>query len=492
MRLGQSQQFRLSQQMKLAPRIIQAMEILQLPTLALVERIDQELQSNPVLELKGPVTGESGERADQDYPADRGERDLVVDDRNDHQEDFQRLAEFTAEFGPDVTGGERAPRPRRDVGERDRKMEAMANTPARGESLNEHLLEQWVFIDVEDDLKSAGQRLISEIDDDGYLRTSLEQVADDGDLPRSLDSLRRALPLVQALDPVGVGARDLQECLLLQLAAEAQAGQDVSLETELVNRFLRDIEMNRLPQIAQRTHRSVEDIKAALENISHLSPRPGSLVAERSAPVIHPDALVDLDDDGDVVVTMTDGQTPRLGISRGYQRMARDRATEREARQYLQKHVRSAQWLISAIQQRRETVRRVVVEVFRIQKEFLLQGREALRPLPMAEIAKAVGVHVATVSRAVAGKYVQTPRGIFPLRMFFSGGTTNAEGRDVAWDAVKAKLLEIVEAEDKAHPFNDDRLAAELEKHGLKIARRTVAKYRGLLNIPPARKRKQF
>jgi RNA polymerase sigma-54 factor len=208
--------------------------------------------------------------------------------------------------------------------------------------------------------------------------------------------------------------------------------------------------------------------------------------------VITPDAIVDVDEDGELVVSMSDGNSPRLRISGSYRRLAKSRKTARDAKQFIQKNIRSAQWLISAIQQRRNTVQRVVAEVFAVQRAFLDEGHEALKPLPMVDVANKVGVHVATVSRAVAGKYVQTPRGIFPLRMFFSGGTTTADGQDVSWDAVKAKLREVIDNEDKSKPLNDDKLAAELRKHGIEIARRTVAKYRNLLDIPPARKRREY
>jgi len=189
---------------------------------------------------------------------------------------------------------------------------------------------------------------------------------------------------------------------------------------------------------------------------------------------------------------MADGNNPRLGISSSYRRLGKNRGVERDARQFIQKNIRSAQWLIGAILQRRDTVRRVVEEVFAVQRDFLEQGEEALKPLPMADVAAKVGVHVATVSRAVSGKYIQTPRGIFPLRMFFSGGTTTAGGEEVSWDAVKVKLKEIVDHEDKSKPLNDDELAEALKGSGVVIARRTVAKYRGLLDIPPARKRRQY
>jgi RNA polymerase sigma-54 factor len=279
---------------------------------------------------------------------------------------------------------------------------------------------------------------------------------------------------------------------MIQLSAEVAAGRDVTLEMEIVSRHLRDVELNRLPQIAKRLGRTVEQVKAAIENLSHLNPRPGLLVGERAAPVVIPEIQVDLDEEGRVVVTMSDDNTPDLQISRAYRKLARDRKTPQEVRQFIQRNVRSAQWLISAVAQRRDTVRRVVEEVFKVQRDFLEQGREALRPLPMVDVAGKVGVHVATVSRAVAGKYVQTPRGIFPLRMFFSGGTKTAGGEEVAWDAVKVKLKEIVDAEDKSKPPNDDQLAEALKSHGLEIARRTVAKYRKLLNIPPARQRREY
>jgi RNA polymerase sigma-54 factor len=202
--------------------------------------------------------------------------------------------------------------------------------------------------------------------------------------------------------------------------------------------------------------------------------------------------IVEIDEDGQLLVRMPDESLPQVRISRSYRRLAKDRKTDAGARKFLRQNIRSAQWLIGAVEQRRETVRRVVEEVFDVQREFIDRGPEALKPLPMADVAEKVGVHVATVSRAVAGKYVQTPRGVFPLRMFFSGGTTTSSGEDVSWDAVKAKLKEIIDHEDKAKPLSDDQLAEQLNEAGIDIARRTVAKYRNLMSIPSARKRKQF
>jgi len=494
MKLNVSQHLGLQQQMKLAPRIIQAMEILQLPMLALQERIDAEMEANPVLETQAlevdpdepPVESETG---------DRGEQDMVVGEDNGNSEDFERLADFTDEFGGEFSGIEAPPRPRAQLsGERDRKLDAMANTPAPGESLNQYLMGQWAFIEAPDEIKAAGELIISLIDEDGYLRTELPEIAAQTDQENAFgeDTLREALALVQTLEPVGVGARNLAECLMLQLQAEAQAGMDVSVEMLLVSRFLRDIEMNRLPKIAQRAGKNIEEIKGAIENLSHLNPRPGLLISQRSAPIITPEILVDVDRQGQLIVSMADDSSPQLCISEDYRRLARDRKTEAATRRFLQKNIRSAQWLVEAIAQRKRTIQRVAAEVFIVQRGFLDNGKEDLKPLPMADIAGKVGVHVATVSRAVAGKYVQTPRGIYPLRMFFSGGTKTSEGKDVAWDVVRTKLQEIIDNEDKSKPLNDDRLAEELSRRGFTIARRTVAKYRRILNIPPARRRTQF
>ena len=491
MRLNVSQGLRLEQRMKLSPRIIQAMEILQLPLMALQERIEQELASNPCLELReGPADGEAPP-VEEPGPQ-RGEEMLVVGADENNREDFERLAEFGDVYAEEMDWSDAPPRRAAADGEGDAKMEALANKPAPAESLTDYLLGQWAFVEADEQIKEAGRVIIQNIDDDGYLRTPLEELVRQEPPPVTLEALQSALPLVQKLDPPGVGARDLRECLLIQLDAEAAAGRDVDLARQLVRDFHRELELNHIPQIARRTGRSVGEIAEAVAHLSRLDPHPGRLIGDHPVPYIVPDAVVDLDEDGNVVVMMRDGDGPGLRVSRTYRKMARQRQTDPEARRFLQRNLRSARWLIGAINQRRRTVRRVIEEVFRAQREFLERGREALRPLPMTEVARRVGVHVATVSRAVAGKYVQTPRGIFPLRMFFSGGKRTETGQDVAWGAIKARLQEIVDREDKSHPLSDEQIAKALRREGIDIARRTVAKYRKLLNIPPARQRKQY
>ncbi len=416
---------------------------------------------------------------------------MVVDEANGNQADFERLDEFTDAYGPEVVDADWSARSAASDAEEDPKLAAMGNAPARVESLRQALLEQWAFVDAPEAIVQAGKAIIDEIDDDGYLRASLDQWPLDEAAPFAAEDLAEALWRIQQLDPSGVGARDLKECLLIQLDREAQAGRDMSLERALVERYLRDIEMNHIPVIARKTGRTVAEVQAAIDNLSHLHPHPGRLVGGESAPIIVPDVIVDIQDDR-LVVTMADDQMPVLQISSDYRSLARDRQVDKQAKEFLRSNIQSAQWLIQAIAQRRQTIARVTQAVFEFQMPFLLQGSESLKPLPMAQVATRVGVHVATVSRAVAGKYVQTPRGIFPLRMFFSGGTTRSDGEDVSWDAIKVKLQEIVDNEDKSRPLSDDKLAASLEAAGLSVARRTVAKYRSALDIPPARKRKQF
>ena len=284
--------------------------------------------------------------------------------------------------------------------------------------------------------------------------------------------------------------RDLAECMALQLVSETE---DRSLEIELVKNHLKDIEMNRYPLVAKRTGKSIAVIQEAVKVISRLDLRPGLQVGRHETPYIMPDIIVDYDEDNDTYTArLSDGSSPNLRINTMYAKMVKQGKLPQDAKEFLQNNIRSARWIIESIEQRKTTLLRVVHHVLKSQREFFDHGPQHLRPLPMVDVADVLGIHVGTVSRAVSGKYMQTPIGIYPLRSFFSGGIETAGGESVSWDAIKAKLREIVDHEDKKNPWNDDQLAAELTKRGLTVARRTVAKYRSILNIPPARRRKQF
>ena len=486
----------------LTPRMIQSMEILQLPLQKLEERIEQELSANPVLEM---TEGESEaepivEVADGKPEYTEDERSLVVKEDGDGSADFDRLAklneyleneEFNTNNSYRVSSGSYD-------GERDKKLDAMNNTAARGVTLQEHLLGQWAFVECSPEVRRAGEAIINYIDAEGYFRVDFETVIKESKKPLTVQHLTDALRLVQTLEPAGVGARNLRECLLLQLNVIEQdpdrsAGHEFELERALITEHLKDLEMNRYPQISKKLGRPMEDLKAAVRRLSRLQPYPGKQIGDNDAPSVTPDAIIYYDEETDrYEIEMANDPAPNLFISGMYRKMLKNRSCDKKTREFLANNVRNARWLIESIEQRKSTIMRVIRAVVDAQREFFDKGPEFLKPLPMISVADQLGIHVATVSRAVSEKWIQTPRGVFPLRRFFSGGTTNAEGEDMSWDAVKEKLKAIIENEDRHNPLNDDEIVAKLKDQGIELARRTVAKYRKILNIATARQRRQF
>jgi RNA polymerase sigma-54 factor len=477
----------MEQRMKLAPRMIQSMEVLQLPLLALQDKIETELNSNPVLELADePPTSPTDVQTKPDENPD--DRELVVREDSDRVEDFQRLENVSEEFEDYFEGY--SYRAARNDGEPDKKMEAMQNTAAGQVSLHDSLREQWRLVETSDLVKAAGDLIIDYIDEKGYLSVRLEQLHNKDKYPFGLDELNLALRLIQKLEPAGVGARDLRECFLLQME---QFPEDMSFEMELVGRYWNDLLENHLPQIAKKMNTTVERITKAIERMSKFDSSPGLVVGRSENHPITADVIIEPDGQGGYQVYLAETRMPNLRVNQFYRKMAKDRGIDENTRQFLQKNILSAQWFMDAIEQRKQTLLRVARAVVDYQKEFFDKGKLFLKPLPMATIAAKVGVHIATISRAVSGKYVQSPQGILPLRSFFSGGTEDDQGREMSYDAVKAKLQEIVDAEDKANPLSDDDLRKKLTEAGMgHIARRTVAKYRSILNIPTARFRKKY
>lgn len=489
----------------LTPRMIQSMEILQLPLLALEERIAEELQVNPVLEVREGDPEAPPEPVVEDISGESAadQQALVVKDNQTQADDFARLERVAEYFENEDfagSGNYRAKGGFEDEDGRDRKMDAMANTPAQSMTLAEYLLNQWALVECTSDIHAAGEMLINYIGDDGYLRTPLETIAAESKTPVRVETLAAALTLIQTLEPAGIGARDIRECLLLQLDQiengddpDLAQGHNFELERALVTDHLRDLEMNRYPQMSHKLGRSIDEIKAAVKQLARLSPRPGRQIGPDQAPPITPDATIYFNDDtGRYEISMARDPSENLTLSMLYQKMLKDRQVDKKTREFLNNNTRNAKWLIESIAQRKGTIQRVIQAVVDAQQEFFEKGPEALKPLPMILVAEQLGIHVATVSRAVSEKWVQTPRGIFPLRRFFSGGTTNAEGEDMSWDAVKEKLKIIIDNEDKTKPLNDDEIVAKLKEQGIDLARRTVAKYRKLLNIPTARQRHAY
>ena len=307
----------------------------------------------------------------------------------------------------------------------------------------------------------------------------------DEDLGRAEEALR----VVQSLDPPGIAARDLRECLLNQLTPDIDHYEELKV---IISLHLEDLAENRLPVIEKSTGLSIERIQLAKHEFHHLNPKPGAAFLATHVPIVTPDVTVDIDRDGQYVVRLEDDRVPTLRISEYYRQRLSDPKITTEERDFIRRKVEAANWLIEAIQQRRTTVQRVAQSIVDYQKRFLDDGPEFIEPLKMQQIADQVGVHVTTISRAVDDKWIQTPRGIFPLKRFFVGGTRSEDGDDVAWDTIRIRLTELIEREDKQKPFSDDDLVGELGKLGLTVARRTITKYRKKLGIPSSRQRKDW
>ena len=496
MRLDTSLVTRMDQRMLLAPRMIQSMEILQLAVMALQERIEHELEENPVLEVR-EGDGEAEDAEFEDFnplstdpehgDVDNPEAPLDIDTRGDAEKDFDRLDAINTDWGDHFNEEHRVSSNRIDE-EGDKKHDAMVNMAARPQSLQDYLNDQVGFLEGTEQELSLIRYLISHLDERGYLASPLEEIGKGlgEDIP--LHELEDSLDRLQHLEPRGVGARDYTECLLLQLTPETPHRDLVRL---LILNHLEDIQHNRLPIIEKKTGASLAVIMEAIEVLKHsLNPKPGAQFHSENIPYVVPDVAVERNEAGDYEVKLLDDWTPNLYISRRYVEFCKDRGQDQAARDYLKRKIQSAQWLIEAIEQRRSTLAKVTRAIIQHQRNFMDKGPEHIEPLKMQQIADQVGVHVTTISRAVDEKWVQTPRGIFPLKRFFGGGTQMANGEEVAWETIKNKLLEIVGDEDKANPYSDEELVDKLSESGYPVARRTVTKYRKMLHIQSSRQRK--
>ncbi|QDT34606.1 RNA polymerase sigma-54 factor [Thalassoglobus polymorphus] len=475
--------------MKLAPRMIQSMEILQLPLAALQERIDQELSENVVLDqlTKKDEGADSSSSEEFDEPKQEIEKRELGDDDSNNASDFERLVEISQEWPDDNYTSGSKPSSNRVQDDMDRQHDVMANAISRPQTLQEHLLEQF-HCDTPDHLKDFGDYLIHNLDANGRLQSSLPELVQVYGTQISLEDAEQALSIIQNLDPSGVGARDLKECLLLQITPTTPL-RDIMI-TVIADHF-DDMLQNRLPLIERKTGYSMDAIKSAMEQMRTLNPFPGQGFDNPDVQTVTPDLRVVKDDDGKYVIELIDEYIPELRINRRYIRMLEANPDE-ATKEFIKRKVESAKWLIDAIEQRYNTLRKVAQTIVDQQIEFLEYGPEHIKPLKMQDVADVVGVHVTTVSRAVDDKYVATPRGIFPLKRFFGGGTKTSDGEDVAWENIRLKLKEIVDDEDKSSPLSDDALVTELAKHGYQLARRTVTKYRKAMSIPSSRQRREY
>ena len=505
-----SQQMRLEQ--RLTPQLIQSMEILQLPLLALEARVQEELETNPVLDEVDPLPN----RPDAEEPTESA---ASTEEQQAEAESFDRLDAMSRELELDP-GDLAYGRGKGGDGERDAKIDAMANTASRGEDLKENLTRQWALIDADELVKLAGEAVIDWMDEDGYLRSEADHHPrrDNGDVtearpliirrtddeterlmneialsrtpPLDRNVLDETLKLVQTLEPTGVGARDLTECLLIQLESQSDADP---FPAQLVREHLVDLAKNHFPVVAKKTGETIEVIKEALRVIGKLNHHPGLLIQPEQVPRISPDIIIDYNDDGDgYTVQLAKGSNPSLRISPRYRRMLQDKSGDKETRDFIRSRIEAAAAIIDAIRYRRERMLELAKVIVERQRDFFDFGPQFLKVLRMRDLAVEFECDPSTISRTVDGKYLDTPRGIFPMRMFFTGGKTDSTGETVSWDSIKAKVKGIIDGEDKANPLSDDDIAKKLDETGTSIARRTVAKYRAQLNIPSARQRREY
>ena len=492
MRLSIGQQQQLKQTQTLAPRMIQSMEILQMPLAELQERIDQELAENPTLEMRQndpSLPDESGSDSNE-TEKDVDEKEILVDEAHSLADDFERLLNLDQDV-PDHFDERPRPSSNRIQENSDRQHDLMSNVVDRGQSLQDYLTLQVHELDLEPALNKMCERIISSLsaEDGGYFKSSLMDMLPANADPSQLSVAEHALQIVQQLDPAGVAARDLRECLLMQVDDDMELADEVRV---LIMNHLDDLKDNRLPQIHKTTGMSIDTIQNAWAQLKKLDPKPASKFADRFVPSITPDLWIETDDEGNYVVKSDEGPSRNLYISKYYRdRLASGKATADE-KEFIKRKVSSAQWLIESIQQRRDTLMRVAQAIVDHQKAFIEHGPEAIEPLKMQQIADKVKVHVTTVSRAVDDKWLETPRGIFPLRRFFVGGTRGHDGEDVAWDAIRVKMQELVDQEDKSHPLSDDEIVNRLATQGISVARRTVTKYRKKMGIPSSRQRRDW
>jgi RNA polymerase sigma-54 factor len=457
----------LTMQQVLAPQLQQSLQILQAPAMELRNLVQQELQTNPVLEEEiGTVEAE--ERSTED---------------NDFQEEFERLAKLDEEWRDYMA--QNVSYSSRNLEDEERR-QFFFDSIASQETLQQHLWEQLNTSDVSEVRREAAELIIGNIDDLGFLQTSLEDISTN--TGRSLEELQETLNLIQTFHPVGVGARDLRECLLIQLR---RLGKEGSLEYQIVEQHLEDLGRKRLPEVARRLGISVEQVQRAANFISTLDPKPGQIFTPDPNSYVLPDVSVDKVDD-DYSVSLNGDQVPHLRISKTYKELMTQGTNATDVRDYIREKIRSGKFLIKSIHQRQQTILNIANEIVKRQHEFLENGSAFLKPMTMAQIADTVGVHETTVSRAISGKYMATPQGVFEMKYFFTPGYQTAGGASLSNTSVKDAISDLVRNEETRNPLSDKEIVEILSDRGIPIARRTVAKYRAELNILPSNLRKQY
>ena len=463
--------------MVLAPQLRQSLKILQAPAMELRSSILEEMQVNPTLE-ELPMENVSLDEGPSEEPeADRdGELDF-------DREDYDLLSRLDGEWN---TAADEFSQ-RTSGSEEEERRKHFFDSFVGETSLQQHLLSQAELADMDPVDRKAFEYLVGSLDRDGFLDDSVENIALLGDLP--LQRVRRVRELLLTFDPVGIGAVDRQECLLVQLEL---AGKETGLAARILREQYPLLLRRRIPELARKFGVDADTIHGALEEIATLDPAPGRRFAEDNNRVIVPDVKVYKDEEGEWRIVLNGDYIPRLRISRFYKDLIAQGKLPRKEKDYLREKIRSGRFLMNSIEQRQQTVERIARKLLDLQRDFFEGGVSRLKPLTMSQVADLIGVHETTVSRAIANKYIETPHGIFELKFFFTAGYQTEGGESLSNRSVKDTIQGIVEAENPAKPYSDQAIVDILKEKGFKIARRTVAKYRDELGILPTNLRREY
>ena len=493
---------RLSQSLVLAPQLQQSLALLQAPTLELKALVEAELQQNPVLEEVQERDEDSHEKASAD---DEGESSTPASDLAEPPEDLkfdaatekdspEPVDDFQAEFDKLVQMDQdwrdhfsQSSSPIRSTTEDEEKRQFMFDSLTVETSLAQHLIGQVRDTGLSEEEQGIAELLIGNIDDYGYLNTTVEELATSTNLP--VDKVTKVLSVIQTFEPAGVGARDLRECLMLQLE---RADCNETLEYRIVRDYMDALGKRRIPEIARGTGQTVEEVQEALGRIGRLEPRPGRSFLAAVEQYVAPEVFVQKNGD-DYVVTTNDEQIPHLRISNVYKDLMSGGENNAEVKNYIREKIRAGKFLIKSLHQRQQTIANIGREIVKRQREFMEKGVAFLKPMTMAQVAEVVGVHETTVSRAVSGKYIETPQGVFEMKYFFTAGLQSSNGGEgVSNTSVKDMIAEIFKNENPSKPLSDQEVVKLVGEKGITIARRTVAKYRDELGILPSNLRKVY
>jgi RNA polymerase sigma-54 factor len=454
----------------LAPQLIQSLKMLQMPVLKLEQTIRHELEINPLLEEIEELTVE------QEAPEREAEFEVAASttESEDSTQNWDDYNSFDSEEGYKVSDSHEG------------KEDWIEGTASKQISLYDHLFEQLKLLRLSEDQQLIGEYIIGNISPEGYLSISTPEMA--SELSVETGKIEEVLQLIQRFDPIGVGSRDLRESLLIQLR---EKGLTDTLAWQIVDEHIHDLDKKSFLQLSRTLSTTPERVEAAMGIIRSLAPTPALGRFDPGATPVVPDLVVERVGE-DFIVYHNDQYIPRLRINSVYRDLGRRNATaNQDTKEYVKSKLEQARWLINAIEQRRQTMIRVMTAVVERQRDFFEKGEAFLKPLIMEEIAQVVEMNVATISRVSNGKYVQTPLGVFEIKYFFNAGISSAEGEDVSKSSVKRRLEEIIKSEAPERPLSDQEIFQLLNKEGIQLARRTVTKYREELKIPPARMRKR-